>query len=442
MPRRLHYDSAEQALLGAVILEGDGAYDAAAVEPGDFFNLRHQKIWGAMRDLRELGQPAGDVQLLESALAEDLDPVGGLAYLASLTAATVPSHVSEYSRLVRKAALTRRVQLALSELTSSDLEGSELLAEVLDRVRRLTVDLDDPARTMAEAAVETRDELTEAVARKEAGEGCWGLSTGYADVDDLLGGLQRGVVTILAGRPSMGKSALARSFAANVVAAGYGAHVFSLEDSRRSYTLRQLSDTGSVPLKRFQTLDLKYGDVESVGRAVSMLRERRRWLIDDTAALGASEIALRVRKHKPEVDTALVVVDYGQLIREPDIPPNELRVQLEVATKRLVELARTEDICVLLLSQLSRACETRPNKRPILSDLRESGNLEQDAYAVMFLYLDEKYNEESEDRGVAELLLRKNKNGSTGTVKLAFDADTATFKTFSPRSEPTQGSWA
>jgi replicative DNA helicase len=443
--RRLHHDDAEQALIGAVILVGERAFDAAAVEPGDLYNLRHRTIWEAMVELRDNGHPPGDVQLLEDVLAEKLDLVGGLSYLAKVTEATVPDHVAEYSRLIRTSALTRRVQESLAELSQSAFEGTELLAAVMERVQGLARHVEDPTRSMPEVITAAMAELQEAHERSLEGHAVWGIPTGFVDLDDSLGGLQRGTVVILAGRPSMGKSALARSIADNVVKSDTGgAHVFSPEDNATTYAIRQIADEGNVPLDHFRSLKLKQGDLASISYVATRLKERHRWLIDDSAALSTSDIALRVRKHLVDTETALVVVDYAQLLRERDVPAHELRLQVEAVASRLVAVARNHNVCVLLLSQLSRACEGRSgnDRKPKLSDLRESGALEQIADVVMFVYRDEVYDPDTDDKGITEVLIRKNKNGPTGSVRLAWDAATATHRPLSNRAaEPSQRSF-
>jgi replicative DNA helicase len=431
-------------MIGAVILKGEGAYDQAAVEPDDVYDLRHKSIWEAMGELRNAGQPPGDVQLIAELLGERIDAVGGIAYLAKTTESTVPDHVPEYSRLIRTAALTRRVQGTLAELAASSLEGSELLAQVLERAQSLARHVEDPTRAMPEIVKAAMLSLSDALRRKEEGQTVWGVETGYPELDKILAGVQRGKVSILAARPSMGKSAMARSIAAHVVKSGQGgAHVFTPEDTAETYALRQLSDDSRVALERFRTLKLKAKELAPIQYAANRLRERRLWLIDETAGISTSDIALRTRKHIVENETALIVVDYAQLLTERDIPLSDPVLQLTMISRRLIGVAKNHNVAVLLLSQLSRACEKREDKRPLLSDLRESGALEQDAEAVVVLYRDEMYNEHTEDAGITEAIIRKNKNGPTGTVRLTWDAKTATHRSLSTRTdEPAQRSFS
>ena len=296
--RRLHVGDAEAALIGAVLLKGEPAFDLAAVEPEDLFDLRHRSIWEAMTALREEGHPPGDEQLIAAALGDRLDQCGGMAYLAKTTESTSPDNVPEYSRLIRTSALTRRVQETLADLSQSSFEGTDLLAQVLERIQALSRHVEDPTLAMPEVVSAAMRELGEAMERIENGESVWGVPTGFAELDKILGGLQRGKISILAARPSMGKSALARSMAANVVTAGTGgAHVFTPEDTATTYAIRQLADEARVPLDRFRTLKLNQKEMGQVGFVARKLRDRRLWLVDETATISTADISLRARKH-------------------------------------------------------------------------------------------------------------------------------------------------
>lgn len=428
--RRLQYSEAERALVCAVMLGGDAVLDRMLVEPEEFYDPRSREVFSAMRALRARGNPPGDVKLLEVEIGPRMQAIGGLGFFAELVSDTHASldHVEHYESLVRKAALTRRTITTLSELQTSDLEGTELVARVLEQTSLLARLTDDPAVTIGEAVKEAFSMLAEA---RKSGR-TWGLTTGFDDLDKAIGGLQYSVLTILAGRPSMGKSALARSIAANAnLKADAGIHVFTPEDSRRTYAMRQMSDESRVTLENLRSLRISDTEFQQVQRAAGDLWRRRNWLIDDTAGLSSTDIAMRVRKHKRDNNTKLVVVDYAQLIREPGVALGDKRMQVEIAAENLAQLARSEGVALLLLSQLSRECEKREDKRPMLSDLRESGALEQLAEAVIFVYRDEYYNPDSSAAGMSEAIVRKNKNGACCTVKLKWDANTATHRPYS-----------
>lgn len=437
--RRLHYLEAEKAMLGGIMIGGDEALDRVLIADRDLFDMRHRAILQAMRRLRARSVPCGDLQLLEGELGAQALAIG-LGYLAVLANSGSAALVEQYAELVRRAAMTRNILRTLDELRDGREEGDALLGKMLEGLSGLLRDIETTAVPMSEAV---REACRELMAAQDAG-GVWGLPTGYDALDDILGGLQVGVVTIVAGRPSMGKSAIARSIAEsyNRVAGG-GVHVFTPEDSRRTYALRALSDESRVSLECIRALKLSQGDFGQIVRAADSMAQRTTWLIDDTAGLSSNDIAMRVRRHARENGTKLVVVDYVQLLREDGVPAHDKRMQVELAAENLVKLARSEGIAVLLVSQLSRECEKRDDKRPMLSDLRESGALEQLAEAVLFVYRDEVYNagEDWCEKGITEVLVRKNKNGRTGAAKLAWHAETATHRPLSYRTpEPARPS--
>lgn len=435
--RRLHYDEAERALLGAVILGGGEVLDRVLLDERDLYNLRHREIYRAMRAIQASGGSPGDVAMLESELGDQVEASGGLNYLGRLVLDTAPERVEEYAALIRKAALTRSVIASLADLQSCDLEGAELLGRLYEMASSLGREIVDPTMTLAQVVRESMDDFESAIARKRSeGVAAWGIPTGLSELDRALGGLQPGVLTILGGRPAMGKSSLARTLAdrANVYGSA-GVHVFTPEDSRRTYGLRALADHASVSLERLRGLDVSVSEHAELSNAAADLQDRTGWLIDDSSGVSTDEISMRVRKHRKDNGTKLVIVDYLQLVRAPGVALSDRRIQVELVGEALAGLARSEGIAVLAVSQLSRECERRDDKRPLLSDLRESGALEQLADAVVFVYRDEVYNGDSADSGTTELLVRKNKNGRTGMIRLAWDAQTATHRPLSRRIE-------
>lgn len=432
--KRLHYLDAEKSVLAAVLIGGDDVLDRVELDADEFFDTRHRAIFSAMRQLRAANKTASDPQLIEGELGSKSDAIGGLAYLSELVIqGSVPDRVEEYGALVRRSAITRAAVKALSDLQACDLEGGELLNRILETSNGLSRVMEDSAVSMP---IAVRDALLEIDSAMNQEGATWGLPTGFDVLDAILGGIQIGVVTIVAGRPSMGKSALARSLADNVNRLGdCGVHVFTPEDSRKTYALRTLSDHSRVSLEKIRALEIKQGEFGTLQRAARELWERKNWLIDDTAGVSSDDIALRVRKHKRANNTKLVVVDYVQLLREKRVPLSDPQRHVAIASQNLVQLARSEEVAVLLLSQLSRECEKREDKRPLLSDLRQAGELEQDAEAVLMVYRDDYYDDESERPGVTEVLVRKNKNGRTGPAELAWDAETATHRPLTRRDD-------
>ena len=418
-----HSDSAEKSVLGAVLLRNDAFY-RVPLQVHDFFDPRHRELWGAMQRLVASRKPI-DPELLFAELGDRFDAVT-VSECVSLvpTADNVEFYAEEVSRL----ALTRRVRLACSELAHSQLEGEELLQRALEVVTKLGARRTDGAVPMSDLAPKTLEQLVEQIAKRGQGDlTAGGLSTGLTALDEFLGGIKQGVVTVLGGRPSMGKSALARTIAQAVVEAGGGVHVFSLEDVGSAYTLRALSDVGRVDLHRLTTLQLAPGDLGKLDHAARDLGRHTRWLIDDVAGVSAAQIGMKVRRHITENQTRLVVVDYVQIMREPETRRGEKRVQVAASVEGLHELARRENVAVLLISQLNRKLEERDDKRPQMSDLREAGELEQIADAVLFCYRDEIYNREG-PKGRAEVIIAKNKHGRPGSVTLVWDAATATYR--------------
>lgn len=424
MKRKLHDETAEKALVGAIMLGGDEIFDLAPVPVGDFFNFRHRDVYEAMAALREIERPVNDLTLLEAQLGEKIDQVGGLAGLTALLEVNpVTSNAEHYANAIREKAIERRMRGKLAELLASDLEGSDLVAEVQSSLHDVEDGVPDRTIRMREAIKNLFNEMG------ADGSIAGGISTGYEDLDAVLGGLRRGNVTILAGRPSHGKSALARSIAANVVAQGIGVHVFTPEDTVTTYAMRQVSDMSRVDLQKFATGKLSREDLHAIsGHGGRLASEDPNWAIDDSSGVSAKRVSMTVRKHMRKLGTGLIVVDYVQQLDDPDLPRGDRQIQAHAAVRDLVSLARATDCAVLALSQLNRKCEERPNKRPILSDLRESGELEQDAFAVLMVYRDEVYNPDGDLKNITEVLIRKNKNGQTGSCSMYWDGPTATHR--------------
>jgi replicative DNA helicase len=424
----------EKTILGTAVVHPD-VLDVVDLTQEDFFKPQHRDLWDVLRHLREQGAPTDPV-----AIAHQLERRGKLAAFGGMTAInglidfSVPAaSVDHYSAQVAEAALTRRLRAALSN--ALQLEGSDLLAKVQEiagaaHSRRKTNGL--PIGAWAEQVYR---ETAEALEAKEAGQAglCGsGLSTGLVGLDGLLGGIKPGVLTVVAGRPSHGKSALMAGVADAVTASGAGGvHVFSMEDTGRAYARRLMAKRARINLNKFSTLDFERGDMRRLSATVEDLAARNRWFVDDLPGLSSQEVSMLVRVKKRELGTVLVIVDYVGIMREPGTH-SEME-KITQATRNLVTLARRENIAVVMLSQLSRKCEERPRneRRPVLSDLRQSGDIEQEAEAVMFVYRDVLYEDEPrkqlEMEHAAEIIVRKNKNGVTGTAHLHWDGPTTSF---------------
>jgi replicative DNA helicase len=438
-----HDVNAEREVIGALLRSARRVLELVAVEPREFFLPAHQLIAQATLDLVAQGKPVDPI-LVADHLGDRVASVGGLAELADLASGYLTAeNVAHWVAIVRDHALKRRVAVACGEVMAvannahdSGEDAHSALIRAASSVER--ADQGDRASTLAEVVDESADRLI-AAAKGEVVH-VRSVLTGYEDLDDL-GGIARGVVTIIAGRPSQGKSALARRIALNVVKAGEGAHVISLEDAKDRYGDRMLSDIADVDLAKFS--ERRPVLTRDDGERIRWAREHVKnlpLLVDDAAGLSAQQIANRVRMRKRQLGTKLVVVDYVQLMQEKG--SRDKRAEVDAAVEGLVRLARDEDVALLLLSQLSRESERRDDKRPLLSDLRESGSLEQAAYAVWMVHQEWLYlNPESKSAEVraayekafnmGEVLVRKNKNGRKGDVRLRWNAPTATYQSLS-----------
>lgn len=419
---------AERAVLGAVLLRGD-ALDRVELEPEDFADARHRELFASMRRLRDRGTAIDPVTVADDLRANECHAVDGLPLCSSLVSGVVTAdNVEHYVAIVSDKARLRRLEQAAHEVVARCRSGwgaEDAQAFAAARLAETWKRQPDSARGMDELVLDTWRHLAALNEQRGSGAASWGLRTGFEELDLLLGGIQPGVVTIVAGRPSMGKSSLARSIAESVVLAGKGVHVFSIEDSARSYTLRCLSDNARIDLHRLRGCELRKPEMTQLYTAAERLHQKR-WLVDDTAGLSSAQVSMRTRKRLEENGTALVVVDYVQLMREQGAKTE--RENFERAAVGMQRLARECNVGLLLLSQLNRECEGRPDKRPMLSDLRETGVLEQIAETVIFLYRDDMYNPKTERPGEGEAIVRKNKNGRTGTVRLQWDGPTATYR--------------
>jgi replicative DNA helicase len=427
--------NAERDLLGCVFLRGGEILDRVELQAEDFADPRHRRVWAAMLDLHgDSGKP-DDVDLVAGKLGAELRAVGGLEYLTTLAAA-VPcaDNADHYAAAIRNAALKRNLAVGLADIIGAardvDANAEDVLARAYAALSKVAERQPDPTKPIGQWVKATFMALSRAAEE----HGSLGLLTGIEPLDNLTGGIRRGVVTILAGRPSQGKSSLARTIVDNVNAAGFGVHVFSLEDSAEAYCLRALSDASRVDLQRLSTAKLEGGDLDGIRAAAGRIFQRTGWLLDETPGLNAQQIGMRVRKHRRANNTALVVVDYVQLMRER---ARDRRGEIEAAVLGLEDLARNERLAVILLSQINRAAVQTEGKRPEMHSLSESGVLEQKAAAILAVHRPEMYAKNDKERaelaGKAELLVLKNKNGRTGTVNLYWDGPTATYRNPSRR---------
>ena len=419
-------------MLGAILCRNEILPLLPQLTPEAFFHLGHRRVFEAMRDLAAAGDPIDEITL-ETALAQRgvLDAIGGLPFLSRLTLIMpTAARAENYAEIVLEKSDVRLLMLALSEALEQGYGDYGTLAEyqatVLAKVSEV---IHRASRTGPRPAREIIQDLGRDLERRyRVGDGITGVPTGFADVDDRLAGLQPTDLIILAARPSMGKTALALCMAKRAAEHGYPVVFFSLEMAAIQLMERLLCAEASISTSALRKGTVKRNQSEALGLSLPRLGELP-LAIDETASLSIHDVHARARRFATEYAgerPGLVVIDYLQLMR--GTTRHRVREQ-EIAeiARGLKALAKGLGWPVLALSQLNRNLESRGNKRPQLSDLRESGAIEQDADIVMFLYRDVVYNDEAADRHEAELIIGKHRAGKAGTVLLRFDAEYTRF---------------
>ena len=436
---------AEESVLGAMMVaEGSIAPVILDVRlhAEDFYRDRHRTIFGAIRALYERSEPI-DALTVSEFLAQrgELEDAGGKDQVATLASTTpAPGNARHYAHIVKQNALLRRLLGAAQTIQQSvhEREGEpESLVEDAERLlfRVAHEDRASDFRNVGEILEEEIDRL-EQLAKGDAD--LTGVPSGFRDLDRLSGGFQPGNFVVIAARPSMGKSALVSNIAEHVSSRQeLPVAFFSLEMSEAELAHRFIASRARISSDRLRRGKVAAKDWPSVVRACNELEQAALW-IDDSSDLGLLDLRAKARRlHASEGGLGLVIVDYLQLMRPED--PRQNRVeQVGQISRGLKILARELDVPVIGISQLSRAPEQRPDKRPILSALRESGNIEQDADLVAFLYREEYYDPETEDQNVAELLIRKHRNGPIDTIRLAFLPHYPSFKNLTRQEKPTE----
>ena len=419
-----HNLEAERCVLGAILIHNDAFNQAAElIDADDFYRDAHRRIFDKIVDLNERGE-AIDLVTLKDELGRtgDLDAVGGPAYVAGLVDGVPRStHVEYYARIVKEKSTLRNLIFASNRILDSAYNAEEDADALLDRAEESIFSIADdkihagfvPLRDLVQGsfdAIETLQEHKGLVT---------GVASGFADLDALTSGFQPSDLIIVAGRPSMGKTAFVLNIAQHLgVKTDMTIGVFSLEMSKEQLFMRMLTTEAQVDSHKFRGGFLNDHDYGELSAALGRLAEANVF-IDDTASIGVLEMRAKARRLKSEHGLQMVVVDYIQLMQGRGRFDNRTQ-ELAAISRALKGLAKELKIPVIVLSQLSRAPEGRSNRRPQLSDLRESGALEQDADVVMFIYREEQYEPSRENENLAEIIIGKQRNGPTGTVKLAF----------------------
>ncbi len=436
-----HNIEAEESVLGALLIDPDAIIRISTfLQPTDFYVERHNWVYQAVLDLHERRQPADLVTLAdELERRNQLDEIGGAAYLTSLMNVTPTSiHVEYYARIVERTAVLRRLidaagkiaQLAYQDDTDDVQEVVDRAEEIIFGVSERRVDRDlRPIRHILDEYYDRVEYLYQ-----HQGE-IIGIPTGLADLDKLLGGLQRSDMVVMAGRPGMGKTSLALSIALQAARRWQKrVAVFSLEMSDEQLVQRLVSAETGIDSQRLRLGNIKSDEWTTFYQAIRLLSETSVF-IDDTPAISALELRTKSRRLHAEHGLDLIIVDYLQLMRGG--ARNENRQQeISFISRSIKALARELNVPILALSQLSRQVESRHDKRPLLSDLRESGSIEQDADVVLFIYRDEVYNPDTEFPNIAEIIVSKHRSGPTGIFSVYFKKHLAQFVDLEVRKQP------
>jgi replicative DNA helicase len=433
-----HSIQAEQSVLGGLMLDNQ-TWDSVAdkVVETDFYRRDHQLIFRAIAQLAEKQDPFDVVTLSEVLEATgELQGVGGLAYLGMLAKDTPSAaNIVAYANIVRDRSVLRQLIHIGTEISDSafSTEGRET-SELLENAERKVFEIAEQRQRGQGGFSSIKSLLAKAVDKIETlyeldGD-ITGASTGFTDLDEKTSGLQPADLIIVAGRPSMGKTTIAMNMAENVaLKSGMPVAVFSMEMPGEALAMRMMSSLGRIDQHKVRTGKLDDDDWPRLTSAINLLAETKLF-IDDTPALTPTEVRSRARRLTREHgQLGLIVLDYLQLMQSPSSGDNRVQ-QISDISRGLKALAKEMNVPVIALSQLNRNLEQRPNKRPVMSDLRESGAIEQDADLIIFVYRDEVYNEDSPDKGIAEVIIGKQRNGPLGTVRLTFLGQYTRFENF------------
>lgn len=435
-----HSIEAEQAVLGGLMLDNNAWERVSdAVSDGDFYRHDHRLIFRAIFTLAERNSPFDVVTLSEQLDKEGhLSQVGGLGYLGEL-AKNTPSvaNIKAYAQIIRERATLRQLIGISNDIADmAYAPQGKSAVEVLDEAERQIFQIAE-ARPKAGGPVGINEILVKTIDRIDelfnTNEGLTGISTGFTDLDGMTSGLQPADLVIVAGRPSMGKTTFAMNLVENaVLRTEKVVLVFSLEMPSDSIVMRMLSSLGRIDQTKVRSGKLDDDDWPRLTSAVNLLNERKLF-IDDTAGISPTEMRARARRLAREHgEIAMIMVDYLQLMRIPGSSGDNRTNEISEISRSLKALAKEFNCPVIALSQLNRSLEQRPNKRPVNSDLRESGAIEQDADIIMFVYRDEVYHPETEYKGVAEIIIGKQRNGPIGTCRLAFIGKYTRFDNLAP----------
>ena len=439
-----HSVEAEQSVLGGLMLE-NVAWDKIAdlVGEDDFYRDDHRRIWKHISKLIEANRPADVITVVESLERNaELETVGGLSYVGMLSNNTPSAaNIRRYAEIVRERSIMRKLAEIGTEIAGSAYNplGREA-RQLLDEAEAKVFKIAEAGARGNQGFEAIQPLLTQVVERidllysRDNPSDVTGVATGFADLDERTSGLQPGDLVIVAGRPSMGKTAFALNIAEHVALDGkLPVAIFSMEMAGTQLALRLLGSVGRLDQHKLRTGKLDDNDWPRLTNALGRLNDAPVF-IDESAALTALELRARARRlHRQHRGLGLIVVDYLQLMSSTSQGENRA-TEISEISRSLKALAKELSVPVVALSQLNRSLEQRPNKRPVMSDLRESGAIEQDADLILFIYRDEVYNDSSQEKGIAEIIIGKQRNGPIGTVKLTFLGQFTKFQNFAQGS--------
>jgi len=433
-----HSVQAEQSLLGGLMLDNE-TWDTVADRVGeeDFYTKEHRTIYRAIRKLAETQTPFDAVTLSEwMEKIGELEAAGGLAYLALLAKETPSAaNIAAYADIVRERSVLRQLIHVGTEIADSGYQpGARPIQQLLEEAEQRVFKIADQRSRGSGGFTSIKGLLAKAIDRidtlfKQEGH-ITGVSTGFTDFDEMTSGMQASDLIIVAGRPSMGKTTFAMNLAEHVaIREKVPVAVFSMEMPGEQLAMRMMSSLGRIDQHRVRTGKLEDDEWPRMTSAINILAETSMF-IDDTAALTPTEVRARCRRlHREHGRLGLVVLDYLQLMQSPGSGENRT-AEISDISRSLKALAKELNVPVIALSQLNRNLEQRPNKRPVMSDLRESGSIEQDADLIVFIYRDEVYHPDTADKGTAEIIIAKQRNGPIGTTRLTFLGQFTRFENF------------
>lgn len=434
---------AEQSLLGNILIFKETMRECieAGVESDDFYLDKHRRIYNICSSMYENRETIDTISLSTKLKDyEYFDAIGGLEYLMSLTDATIDkTNTREYIRIIKNKSLARKIIKAGEEIASDGYDGQAGIDEVLEKAEKKILDI---TRSRTDSDFKPGSEVFASAVKKieaieAAGSAITGVKTRFSQLDQMTAGLQRSDMIILAARPSMGKSALALNIALNSAMVSSGAcAIFSLEMPCEQLANRMLSAKAKVDGQKIRKGQLNETEWIKLKEAEQELK-RQKIFFDDTPGIKISDMHAKCRKLKEDYGLYLVIIDYIQLIQS-NTKAESRQQEVSDISRKIKAMARELDVPIIALSQLSRSVEARTDKRPMLSDLRESGAIEQDADIVMFIYREDYYKkdeERNEKREDVELIIAKHRNGPIGTVKLAFEKDINAFYSISNSEE-------